>query len=63
MTPGREQRYAEIGEGNMNFEAILKAAAESGVEYLLVEQDDSYDRDPFESLAISFNNLRDMGYS
>lgn len=58
----REQRYAEIGEGNLNWPAILTAAEESGVEYLLVEQDSCYERDPFESLAISYCNLKAMGY-
>ncbi|MEA3345988.1 MAG: sugar phosphate isomerase/epimerase [Chloroflexota bacterium] len=63
VTPGREQRFAEIGEGNLNWPAILKAAAEGGVEWYLVEQDQCYDRDPFESLAISYRNLKEMGLS
>ena len=63
MAPGREQRFAEIGEGNMNWAAILKAAQESGVEWYLVEQDRCYERDPFESLAISYRNLKGMGLS
>ena len=63
MGPGREQRFAEIGEGNMNWPAILQAAQESGVEWYLVEQDRCYDRDPFESLAISYHNLVAMGLS
>lgn len=61
VTPEREQRFAEIGEGNLNWPAILQAAAESGVEWYFVEQDRSYDRDPFESLAISYRNLVKMG--
>lgn len=61
--PDREQRMAEIGEGNMNWPAILRAAEESGVEWYLVEQDRCYGRDPFESLAISYRNLRAMGLS
>jgi sugar phosphate isomerase/epimerase len=61
MAPPREQRFAEIGEGNMNWPAILKAAKEGGVEWYLVEQDRCYDRDPFESLAISYRNLNAMG--
>jgi len=61
--PNREQRMAEIGEGNMNWPAILQAAEESGVEWYLVEQDECYGRDPFESLAISYRNLRAMGLS
>jgi len=61
ITPEREQRYAEIGEGNLNWPAILAAAREGGVEWYLVEQDLSYGRDPFESLAISYRNLKAMG--
>lgn len=62
VTAAREQRFAEIGEGNLNWRAILEAAEESGVKYLLVEQDNCYERDPFESLAISYRNLKAMGY-
>jgi sugar phosphate isomerase/epimerase len=63
VTPQREQRFAEIGEGNLNWTAILDAAKKGGVEWYLVEQDRCYDRDPFESLAISYRNLVDMGLS
>ena len=57
---GREQLYAEIGEGNLDWEGILDAAQEAGVQWYIVEQD-ICQRDPFESLAISFNNLKKMG--
>lgn len=63
VTPQREQRFAEIGEGNLNWPAILAAAKEAGVKWYLVEQDNCYDRDPFESLAISYRNLKEMGLS
>ncbi len=63
VTWEREQRFAEIGEGNLNWPAILNAAAKGGVEWYLVEQDQCYDRDPFESLAISYRNLVAMGLS
>ncbi len=64
MTVGgeRKARFAEIGQGNLNWPAILAAADESGVEHLLVEQDQCFGRDPFESLALSFEFLRSMGY-
>jgi sugar phosphate isomerase/epimerase len=62
VTAKREIRMAEVGEGNLNWPAILKAAEEGGVKYLLVEQDECYGRDPFESLAISRRNLAQMGY-
>jgi len=63
VTPEREQRFAEIGEGNLNWPRILEAAQKGGVQYYLVEQDNCYGRDPFESLAISYRNLKAMGLS
>ena len=61
ITPDREQRMAEIGEGNLNWSAILSACEMGGVQYALIEQDDCYERDPFESLEISYRNCRAMG--
>ncbi|NLG51054.1 MAG: sugar phosphate isomerase/epimerase [Chloroflexi bacterium] len=61
ITPKREVRFAEIGEGNLNWPAILEAAKESGVEWYFVEQDQCYERNPFDSLAISYRNLNAMG--
>ena len=57
---GSEQLMAEVGEGNLNWPRIMEAAKEAGVEWYLVEQD-VCQRDPFESLAISFRNLKAMG--
>lgn len=56
-------QFAEIGEGNLNFKAIIDACEEAGVKYLPIEQDDTYGRDPFESLQISMNNLKELGYA
>lgn len=58
---GREQLMAEVGEGNLNWPAITEACEAANVEYLAVEQD-ICQRDPFESLAISYRNLKSMGY-
>lgn len=54
--------YAEVGEGNLNIKAIIEAGLEGGAEYFIVEQDDTYGVDPFESLKISAKNLKKMGY-
>lgn len=51
-----KQVYAEIGQGNLNFPAILQACRETGVEWYVVEQDECAG-DPFESLAISYQAL------
>jgi len=56
-----EQRFAEVGEGNLDWEGILNDARDAGVKWYVVEQDRCYDRDPFESLKISLDNLRGMG--
>jgi len=57
---GRTQLFAEVGEGNLNWPAILDACKEAGVEWYIVEQD-TCQRDPFESLGISLRNLKEMG--
>lgn len=56
-----EQLFAEVGEGNMNFKGILEACERTGVEWAPVEQDQCYDRNPFESLEISYKNLIELG--
>ena len=61
ITSEREIRMAEIGEGNLNWPAILQAADEGGTEYLLIEQDNCYGKDPFDCLATSLRNLKAMG--
>jgi sugar phosphate isomerase/epimerase len=61
VAPQHEIQMAEIGEGNLNWQSILNAAKNGGVEWYLVEQDSCYDRDPFESLAISYHFLSQMG--
>jgi sugar phosphate isomerase/epimerase len=55
----REQFMMEVGEGNLNWPAILSACKASGTEWYIVEQDTCY-RDPFESLGVSLRNLSMM---
>ncbi|RDW16011.1 sugar phosphate isomerase [Oceanobacillus arenosus] len=55
--------FAEIGEGNLNMKAIIDAGLHNGTKYFIIEQDNTYGRDPFESLQISANNLRKLGYA
>ncbi len=55
--PEGDQRYAEVGEGNLNWPLILHEAERGGVEWYAVEQDQCYERDPFDSLALSYANL------
>ena len=60
MGSERNQLMAEVGEGNLNWKGITEACAKNGVKWAAVEQD-VCQRDPFESLAISRQNLIKMG--
>lgn len=53
------QIMAEVGEGNLNWAGIIKACDATGVIWVAVEQD-KCQRDPFDSLRISFNNIKNM---
>ena len=55
-------QFGEIGEGNLEWAAIIDQALASGAQYLLIEQDDQYGRDPYECLQISRDNLVALGY-
>jgi sugar phosphate isomerase/epimerase len=50
--------FAEIGQGNLDWRAIVAAAEESGCEWFIVEQD-ICDGDPFDSLQMSFEYIRE----
>ena len=54
--------FAEVGEGTLNIPACIEAGLAGGSEYFLVEQDETYGRDPFECLKTSHDNLVKMGY-
>lgn len=53
------QVFAEIGQGNLNWNSIINACKDIGVKWYCVEQDVCL-RDPFESLAISFEYLKNL---
>ena len=53
-------RMAAVGEGNMNYRGILKAALETGVKYAFVEQDNCYGEDPFLCLERSYRNVEKL---
>jgi sugar phosphate isomerase/epimerase len=55
-------QFAEIGEGNLNFPAIIEQSLSSGAKYLLIEQDEQYGRIPFDCLATSRDHLIRLGY-
>jgi len=59
---GSLEQFAEVGEGCLDMKAIIDAGLESGSEFFMIEQDRTYGRDVYESLAISRDNLIKLGY-
>jgi sugar phosphate isomerase/epimerase len=60
MVEGVCKRFAEVGEGNLDWKAIIAACHDTGVQYAVVEQD-ICKRCPFESLKISYDNMVRFG--
>ncbi len=58
-----KQVYMPVGEGNLNWQRIIKACDDAGVKYCAVEQDNCNGMDEFEALTISLRNLQKMGLS
>lgn len=56
-------QFGEVGEGNLEWSAIIDQAILSGAQYLLIEQDDLYGRDPYDCLQTSRTHLVDLGYA
>lgn len=53
----RAVRIASIGEGNMNYDAIIQACLDENIEYGYVELDNCYGEDPFDCMKRSYEFL------
>jgi sugar phosphate isomerase/epimerase len=57
-----EGKFAPVGTGTIDFGKILAKKDMSGMEYYIVEQDMTFDREPLEALAISREGLKKFGF-
>lgn len=55
-------RFAPVGTGSIDFGKILAQKELSGMEYYLVEQDQTFDQTPMEAIAISHEALGKIGF-
>lgn len=55
-------QFAEIGAGSLPIKEIIDTGLACGSEYFLVEQDDTYGRDPFDCVKDSRDALVELGY-
>jgi sugar phosphate isomerase/epimerase len=60
MAADQSRTFAEVGHGVLDFPAILAACDDAGVEWFIVEQDQSA-RPPLESVGMSLTYLRSLG--
>ncbi len=58
---GNDPTFASVGEGNLDWDGIIRSCKESDVGYALVEQD-ICDSDPFDCLARSYEFLSQRGF-
>lgn len=58
VPPDNKVTFAEVGNGNLNWPAIVAAAEAGGCEWFIVEQD-TCAGDPFDSLRQSFQFIKD----
>ncbi len=56
-------QFAEIGTGNLDITGVIDACIRTGVKYMPIEQDTSYDLSPFESIRISVENIKKLGFT
>lgn len=55
-------QFAEVGQGTLDWKPVIEQGIASGAQHLLIEQDQTYGRDIFESLTMSREHLVSLGY-
>jgi sugar phosphate isomerase/epimerase len=56
-------RFAPVGTGSIDFARILEHKKKAGMEYYIVEQDQTFDgMEPLEAIRISHNGLKEFGF-
>lgn len=63
VTTKREQRFAPVGSGNLNWRRIFDGVRSAPIEFIIVEQDDHYGEDRIANVAESFRYLKDSGFA
>jgi sugar phosphate isomerase/epimerase len=55
------KQFSQIGDGNLPWDLIIAKGRELGIRSYIVEQDRSYDEDPFDCAAQSYRTLKGLG--
>lgn len=63
MEVGPDRRFANVGDGIIDFPSIISTGQKTGIRWYIVEQDNCYTQDPLDAAKTSFANLKKMGYA
>ncbi|MFW6597809.1 sugar phosphate isomerase/epimerase family protein [Propionibacteriaceae bacterium Y2011] len=55
-------QFAEVGQGNMNWPALMPAAEKAGADFFFIEQDNTYGRDAMDCVRESRAYLASIGW-
>lgn len=58
----KEGKFAPVGDGTIDFNRILAQKEQSGMEYYMVEQDQTFDIAPLEAIKISHKGIKTIGF-
>ena len=58
----QEGKFAPVSTGTIDFTSILKEKELSGLEFYMVEQDKTFEREPLEAIKISHEGLVRLGF-
>ncbi|MBN3518425.1 sugar phosphate isomerase/epimerase [Algoriphagus lutimaris] len=58
----QEGNFAPVNTGTIDFARILAEKDQSGMEFYLVEQDQTFGLDPMEAIKISHDGLKEIGF-
>jgi len=56
-----DKQFSQIGDGQLPWDLIVQKGLELGIKAFIVEQDTTYDEDPFDCAAQSFAKLKSLG--
>lgn len=58
-----EGKFAPVGKGKIDFKGILANKEKSGMQYYMVEQDQTFEITPLEAIKISHQGIKELGFN
>ncbi|TDQ31366.1 sugar phosphate isomerase/epimerase family protein [Zeaxanthinibacter enoshimensis] len=59
----KQGKFAPVGTGTIDFAKILEHKETAGMQYYMVEQDNTFDLEPLKAIRVSHGNLKAIGFN